>query len=189
MALRRGFKTEANDIAREVRADLGLRREAPLDPWELADQLDIPVNGMSELSADARSAVRYFRDVDPSSFSAVTVFRGFRRLIVHNDTHSQGRQASDVCHETSHALLLHPPTPAIDDKGRRDWDAEMEAEAECLSGTLLVPEEAALYIVRRGLPIPIAAEEYGVTPKMMDFRIAVTAARRRVQRMSGARSR
>ena len=99
MALRRGFKTEANDIAREVRAELGLRSAAPLDPFELATHLEIPVIGMSELSGDARSAVNYFSIVDSSSFSAVTVFRGSLRVVIHNDTHSPGRQASNVCHE------------------------------------------------------------------------------------------
>lgn len=189
MALRWGFKTEASDIAREVRTELGLLRSAPLDPWKLAEHLDIPVDGMSELSGDVRSAVAYFSVVDPSSFSAVTVFRGPRRIIVHNDTHSPGRQASNVCHETSHALLLHPPTPAIDDRGCRDWDPELEAEADWLCGALLVPEEATLSIVRRGMSISEAARAYGVSEKMMNFRTNVTAARTRIRRVSGTRSR
>ena len=41
-ALRRGFKTEANDIAREIRQELGLGLADPLDPWVLAAQLEIP---------------------------------------------------------------------------------------------------------------------------------------------------
>ena len=188
MALRRGFKTEANDIAREVRAELGLRSAAPLDPFELATHLEIPVIGMSELSGDARSAVNYFSIVDSSSFSAVTVFRGSLRVVIHNDTHSPGRQASNVCHETSHGLLLHSPTPAIDDRGCRDWDPQAEAEADWLCGALLVPDEAALNVVRRGLSISTAAQLYGVSNKMMKYRIGVTGARKRIQRMSGARS-
>ena len=34
--MRRGFKTQANQIAREVRGELGLGPTDPLDPWKLA---------------------------------------------------------------------------------------------------------------------------------------------------------
>ena len=46
-----------------------------------------------------------------------------------------------------------------------------------------MPEEAALLIVRRGLSMPEAAAQYGVTPRMVQYRINVTAAQKRVQRM------
>jgi hypothetical protein len=36
LELRRGFKSEANDIAREIRGELGLKLVDPLDPWRLA---------------------------------------------------------------------------------------------------------------------------------------------------------
>ena len=115
-------------------------------------------------------------------FSGVTVFRGPRRTIVFNDAHALGRQANDVGHELSHGLLLHTPTAAIDGRGCRVWDKEAEAEANWLSGALLVPEEAALQIVRRGWSLQEAAARYGVTPKMIRYRVNVTAARKRVQR-------
>jgi Zn-dependent peptidase ImmA (M78 family) len=144
---------------------------------------------MTNLVEVAGSAVTYFSEVDPSSFSAVTIFRGSHRMIVHNDSHVPGRQKSDVSHELSHALLLHPPTPAIDDRGCRTWNRDVEDEAEWLSGALLVPEEAALWTVSQGLTIPEAAEFYGVTNKLMTFRITITAARKRVARGEGRYSR
>src|SRR6266567_2396404 len=42
MELRRGFKSEASDIAREVRGELGLGMLEQLDPWLLAEHLAIP---------------------------------------------------------------------------------------------------------------------------------------------------
>lgn len=182
MALRRGFKAEANDLAREVRGELGVSRTAPLDPWLLAKHLGITVVPMSDLSAAAGHSVWYFAQVETSSFSAVTVFRGAQRMIVHNDSHVAGRQTSDVSHELAHALLLHPPTPAIDDSGCREWNPVVEEEAEWLNGGLLVPEEAAMSIVRRQLTVPEAAATYGVTSKLMSFRINITGARTRVSR-------
>ena len=188
MKLRRGFKTEATQIAREARVELGIHKAAPLGIRQLAEHLDIPILPMTRLSNAASPAVEYFSREGRASFSGVTVFDGSRRLIVYNDIHHPGRQASDLSHEIAHALLLHPPTPAIDDKGCRFWDAEIEDEAEWLSGTLLVPEEATLTIVRRGLTIREAALEYGVTEKMMGYRIDVTAARKRVARADAVRN-
>lgn len=54
------------------------------------------------------------RTDEASTLSALTVFDGARRLIVHNEQHSAPRQASDICHEQSHGLLLHEPGVAIE---------------------------------------------------------------------------
>jgi Zn-dependent peptidase ImmA (M78 family) len=185
MALRRGFKSEANDIAREVRAELGLELLEPLDASRLAAHLAIDTLPMSELSSDAPRAVRHFGVADISAFSAVTVFRGTQRLIVYNDSHSIGRQASDVTHECSHALLLHPPVPALDGAGCRNWDATLEDEAQWLAGALLITEEAALSIVRQATPLAAAAIKFGVSETMVRFRVNVSGAHKRVARARG----
>src|SRR5579871_5987534 len=98
MKLRRGFASEANQIARDLRAELGLHLIDPLDAWMLADRLALPVVPMSELSPDAPWAVRQLSGAGGTEFSAVTVFAGVRRVIVHNDTHLPGRQASNITH-------------------------------------------------------------------------------------------
>ena len=43
MKLRRGFKKESEEIAVELRNELGLAPEAALCPWALAHHLEIPV--------------------------------------------------------------------------------------------------------------------------------------------------
>ena len=47
--VRRGFKTEAEAISREVRAELDIRTTGRLDPCALAEQLAIPVIPLSRL--------------------------------------------------------------------------------------------------------------------------------------------
>ena len=185
--MRRGFKTEAKETARQVRGDLGLGMAAPLDPWRLAEWLEIPVFRLSDFGEDAEEAFRYFSGAGRSVFSAVTVFDGNRRWIVHNDSHSAARQASNVCHELAHGLLLHPPTPALDARGCRFWSKEIEEEANWLSGVLLVPDEAAIAVVKNGIDLAHAASLYGVSTQMMRFRINVSGARKRVQRFSRRR--
>lgn len=180
--MRRGFKTEANDIARTIRNELSLRCVDPLDPRALAEYLSIRLIPLSDLADAEPWAVRHFGGRGRSSFSAATVFRGSRRVIVHNDAHSPGRQASNLAHELSHALLLHPPTP-------RNWDNTVEEEADWLAGALLVSQEAALSIARKGIPLGKAAALYGISRKMMQFRVNVTGARKRVRRMRAHRIR
>ena len=182
MTLRRGFVGEANDIALSIRNELGLVASAPLNPWVLAEHLDIPVVGMNSFSNEAASAVIHFSRRSQSDFSGATVFDGLSRMIVYNDSHSHGRQANDVSHEISHALLHHQPSPALDDLGCRYWDGSIEDEAKHLGGVLLVPQEAALSIARRGLTEQAAALEYGVSRSLITYRMRKTAARVRVAR-------
>jgi hypothetical protein len=181
--VRRGFKSEANAIAREVRAELHLALTAPLDPWRLAAFLEIPLKPLSEFARDAPRAARLLAGRHRGVFSAVTVFCGSRRLVVYNDAHSKGRQASDIAHELAHALLHHPPSPALDDNGERVWNPELEAEAQWLAGALLISDEAAIHVVRRRLSDSDAAAFYGVSETMVQFRVNVSGARVRVQRM------
>ncbi len=185
MGYRWGFKTEANATALEVRRELGLHALDPLDPFALARHLEIPVISLSEYAATSDRA-RYLLTVEPSSFSAVTVFAGTKRTIVHNDAHADGRVSSNITHESAHGLLLHAPTPALDDRGCRLWDQDIEDEAQFLAGALLVTEDAALAIARAiaasQLTISEAATQLGVSTQMIQYRLNMTGAKERVAR-------
>jgi hypothetical protein len=93
-----------------------------------------------------------------------------------------GRQASDVTHELGHALLLHPPAPALDHRGCRLWDHNIEDEAQWLAGALLLTEDAALWIIGSRMPVTTAAERFGISEQMITYRINMTGARTRVAR-------
>lgn len=188
MGLRRGFKTEAEGISREVRGELGLAPHQPLSPTALAKHLDVPLLQLSTLRVSAPDAVKYFLRDERGAFSAVTVFRDTNRLVVYNDGHSAGRQASDLSHELAHALLLHSPHAAMDENGCRLWSEDMEAEADWLGGVLLVPNDAAYRIASRRTPLDEAASEYGVSAKMMRFRLNVTGAAKVAARAQARRS-
>ena len=181
MAFRRGFKTEANSLALEVRAELRLQALDRLDPLALARHLEIPVVSLSDY-ARISEAAEYLLNVEPEALSAVTVFAGTERTIVHNDGHADGRISSNITHEAAHGLLLHPPTAALDDRGCRLWDQDVEDEAQFLAGALLVPEDAALSVAREHYTLLDAAEHFGVSVKMIQYRLNVTGAYARVSR-------
>lgn len=180
--LPRGFKSDADALSRELRAELGLTSVAPLSPHTLADHLDIPLVPLSSYGDAAMT--RFFRGKGLSLFSATTVFiTSAQRVIVHNDFHALTRQASDIMHECAHGLLLHEPRMAFGPGGCRDVDDACEQEAAWLGGVLLVPNDAALYVVRRGLSLEDAAAEYSVSQQLMRWRIQMSGAKSILERM------
>lgn len=182
MACYRGFKAEAERLAKSMRQELGFDVYSRLDPYALASHLLVPVLSLRDLvgisaTDDALlSAVQVLENDETSALSAVTVFWGNRRTIVHNAAHSRGRQASNITHELSHGLLLHPPTPAVDHRGCRNWNEDFEDQADYLAGALLVPDKAAWGIVKRRLSFDNAAAEYGCSIEMVRWRVNITGA-------------
>ncbi len=181
MPYRRGFKAEAKAVATEVRSELGLGAYDALDPRALAEHLLIPIWDLSEF-ATTHPAVGHLLTQGAELFSAVTVFAGLKRTIVHNDAHTGGRQNSNITHELAHGLLGHPPTPALDNRGCRDWNQDIEDEASWLAGNLLVTEQAALAVARGRWSKTEAALRFGVSPQMIQFRLNATGALRRAER-------
>ena len=182
MALYRGFKAEAERLAKSTRRELGLGVYDRLDPYRLADHLLVPVlslRDLANLSAgddDLLAAVRVLEGDEMSALSAVTVFCGSRRMIVHNAAHSPGRQANNLTHELSHGLLLHPPAPALDQGGCRNWNQDYEDQANCLAGALLIPDKAAWWIAKRQISFEEAAAEYGCSADVVRWRVNITGA-------------
>ena len=180
LKLRRGFKTEASAYAREFRAEFGLKPHDPLCPWRLAEHLAIPIVPLSEFQNKIPDEVHYLTEKDVKSFSAITVFYGTQRIIVHNDAHSLLRQASNVSHELSHGILQHQPDEVFNECGCRNFNQEYEDEANWLAPALLISEEAALHIVKTGMTIDEAVEYYRASKEVINMRINVTGARKRI---------
>ena len=185
MSFVRGFKAHANRLALEVREELGLTETSPLCPWSLAESLAISVIPLSSLRGESRTAaihVDYLSAQGSSSFSAITVFRGYKRLIVHNDAHAPTRQRSNLAHEIAHALLHHPPHPPFCSAGQRVFDSALEAEAGWMGPVLLVSNEAARWAVAECLTELDAARHFGVSVDLMKFRLSMSGAAHIVRR-------
>ena len=179
MNFERGFKAFANRIALEVRDELGLTPHAPLCPWQLAEHLGIPVTTLAELakvdSTIAQQAEHLAARVN-NVFSAITIFDGTRRAIVHNHGHTPTRQRSNLAHELAHALLMHPPHPAICASGKRIYKSKIEAEASWLGPVLLIPNEAAHWAITRGMSDAVAANHFEVSHDLAKFRYRMSGA-------------
>ena len=189
--LRRGFKTLAETLAVEVRHELGLTVYDRLDPRDLAEHLGIPVVALPELAqwGASSASIRHFLGVARGEFSAMTVYRGTRRLVVENPSHSSRRRMNSLAHELSHVILEHEPGPAIGTGGCRSWSKRDEAESDWLGGVLLVPRPAALRIAREEEPTWTAAQRYGVSPVLMQWRMNHTGALRQARNERKVRKR
>jgi Zn-dependent peptidase ImmA (M78 family) len=86
-------------------------------------------------------------------------------------TASNARSA--ICHELAHCFLGHECTPPLTSDGERARDGGVEAEANYLAGALLMTNEAAIHVVKKGL-ISVAQELYGVSRPMLDYRLRVS---------------
>lgn len=182
VALRRGFKSEADEIAVEFRTELGLEDDAPLCPRRLASYLAIPVLPLSDLRSAESQAVALLHGPELKAFSAGTVFNGTRRIIVYNDAHGSNRQTSDIAHELAHGILGHPPSPPLSEGGCRNFFPALEAEADWLGPALLISRPAALRIAWSGVTVAEAALEYGVSRAVIQMRLNVTGALKLVSR-------
>ena len=107
----------------------------------------------------------------------MTLHFGHCKQIIYNDSHAPTRQQSDLAHELAHAILGHPASELTTESGGRHYNQELEDEANCFSGILLVPHDAAIVVVARNMSIEEAAERYNVSPAMMRMRINNSGAR------------
>jgi Zn-dependent peptidase ImmA (M78 family) len=186
--LRRGFKAEAEDYAREFRAELKIQPHMPLCPHKLANHLAIPVLKLSEFSTQAPEAVSQLRGKGKSAFSAITIFyTPHSRVIIHNDEHHPYRQTSNIAHELAHGILGHPQTPPLNEDGCRFYDKSVEDEATWLGATLLMPREAALHIVANGVEHSTACKDYKISNSLLLWRIRMTGVMTQLKRRRAAR--
>ena len=182
MALRRGFKSEAERIARRVRTELALGAAKPVAPEILAELLGIEVRAGDELIP--RERFDELEAIQPDSFSACT-FRpsADRVVVVYNPLSSKSRRRSDIAHELAHVLLDHDLSRVerLGDVTFLSCDPTQEEEAAWLSGCLLLPRALLLAEVRRGAGAKDIAKKCGVSEIMAQYRLDVTGVVRQNQ--------
>ena len=175
MALRRGFKSEAERIARDVRSEMGLNAAKSVAPEDLASLLGIEVRAGDELVP--RERFRELESIQPGSFSACTLRPSPDRVVVvYNPLSAKSRRRSDLAHELAHILLDHELSrlERLGDVTFFSCDVTQEEEAGWLSGCLLLPRALLLEEVRKGASAEEIAKKCGVSEKMAQYRLNVT---------------
>ncbi|MCH8899948.1 MAG: ImmA/IrrE family metallo-endopeptidase [Acidobacteria bacterium] len=182
MALRRGFKAEAERSALELRERLNLHKDAPVEIGTVAELLGATVVDASELVD--RRRLEEIESIQSFAFSACTFEIDGRHFIVVNPLRSPERQVSDVAHELAHLALGHELSEIreLDGVPFRTCDARQEEEATYLGATILLPRPLLLLEARKEATPETIAREFGVTRELASFRFNTTGVARQVER-------
>ena len=182
MALRRGFKSEAERVARRVQAELKMSAAQSVAPEVLARLLGIEIRAGDDLVP--RDRFNELEELQPGAFSACTLQPAPGRVVVvYNPLSEEPRRRSDLAHELAHMLLDHELSrlERLGDLTFFSCDPIQEAEAAWLSGCLLLPRPLLLAEVRRGTSAVEIARQHGVSERMAQYRLNVTGVARQIQ--------
>lgn len=151
--MKHGFKTWAEKEAERLRRLNQLAPDDALPARSVAQHLNVRVVTPEQLGISAVDISVLLR-ADRSHWSAMTLYYLNEPFVVHNPSHSEARQETDLMHELAHLLCEHPLCRIVP-AGKfpfpmREYNAEHEAEADWLAGALKVPREAMLRLIRQG---------------------------------------
>ena len=180
MALPRGFKAEAERIAKRLRANADVARTGPLDLRAVAKSLDVRIVSAKKLVPI--ESLQEIERIQAYAFSACTFEINERHVIVYNPIRTRPRRRSDIAHELAHIILKHDLTEIqyLNEVPFRTCRPDQEHEATALGGTLLLPRTALLDEARGGATVDQVAKKYDVTKQMAQFRWNATGVERQV---------
>ena len=183
MALRRGFKSEAERISKRVLNELGMNADQSIAPEAIAELLGVEIRSGDELVRPDRFLG--LEDLQPGAFSACTFrLESGRVVIVFNPLSAKTRRASDITHELAHILLNHE-MGRVERLGKATFlscDPVQEEEAAWLAGCLLLPRPLLLSQVRKGVDMQHIASKCGVSEDLVSYRLNVTGVSRQIRR-------
>lgn len=180
---KRGFKAWCENVALQARRDLGVKPTEPLDVSALAASVGATVLLPREIPGLSQDVLETLLDTDPDSWSAITLTLKPNPIIVLNSSHSTARRVSSLAHELSHILIGHTPSQtgvSPDGLLLTAYDRQQEDEANWLAGCLLLPRPACLSIVRQRLDVASAAQAYGISRDMVQYRLNMSGVKKQM---------
>ena len=154
---------------------MNLQKDSPLNPFEFAKHLNIPLitpEVLENLSAESK---KILLQEDSSAWSALTICNSGKHLVIYNSSNAPQRQSSDIMHELSHIIVGHKEQKVIHSQNlnvvMRDYNADQEDEANWLAGALLLPKEALMKIKFNKISESKALKEYCVSKSLLQMRL------------------
>lgn len=174
----KGFKNSCESVSLQMRRKLDLRSTDALDPYLLADYLNIKVITPRNIPGLSDDKLTILLQSGAESWSAATLVSNGKSLIILNSAHSSARSSSNLMHEISHILLGHRPSEISVTKDRllllNIFNPDQESEAAWMSGCLLLPREILMLIKQKGWSAQIVNSIYKVSEQMLNYRLRVT---------------
>lgn len=179
--LRRGFVSECERKSEALRAEMGISKFDPLDAFDLANHLNIPVVSLSELplSIESLDALRGLLTENIQWFGmALPCSDGVKRVF-YNDSVSSQRTQSDIMHEIAHFLCEHsegePETSPFGFPVRKH-DKIQEEEAKRMGGILQLPRCALLWCNKKEYSYQDIAVRFNASVSMVRYRQNISGA-------------
>lgn len=185
ITLRRGFKANAEKLAKEYREKLNIHPCAALCAFKLADHLEIEVcKAIEFVNSDEHLNLLSGANGQKCEWSALTmVAASGRQIIIHNHFHSEARQQSDMMHELAHIICEHKHDPKEYDFelpiGLRSYNPIQEEEAKCLGATLQLATPCLLWATKRNMTHEEIANHFNSSMDMVKYRMNMTGIAKR----------
>ena len=159
-----------------------------LDPWQLAAKVGLTVldgqavmNALSrgdQLHLLGRGRWSWSGGIYPPSLPDGTY------LCILNPAHPRRRSKITLMEEITHTRLGHRPSKLVlvaDGIQVRDYDKRQEEEAYGIGAAALLPWQTFFPAINAGGTIEDLADQYDVTPHLIEYRIKITGAFRLYQ--------
>lgn len=181
MALRRGFKAEAERISIDIWRAMDLAAGDIMNALNLAKHVGCVVYAADEL-VDIAKLERLKVIQDDAFFACTFKIPGKRHAIVYNPLMSAKRRNSDIAHEVSHIVLDHRLSrlERLGEVAFLSCDKKQEEEAAWLSGCLLLPRPALIHDLSKGMTSTTIADRRNLSTSMVDYRMRVTGVERQL---------
>lgn len=175
-------------LALEVRAEVGVDAHGVLDPYKVADAYGIDVYRLSEYEGIDGARQRLLLD-RVEAFSGALLPDGCGgAVIVENDAHSLERRRATMGHEVAHVVCEHPfATTLVNEHGCRLVDNRAERDAKDLSAELLIPTCAAVRMAWSDATDEQVAARFQVSIPFARWRMNAGGARTIVRRSRARR--
>ena len=174
--LKRGFKANAERLAKQYREDLRIHACGALCAFKLAGHLNVSVFKATQFLSLPDEIEWLSNDCEWSALTMPNFEK--KKIILHNPFHSEGRQQSDLMHELAHIICGHEHNEILHDKplpfGMRNYNLEQEEEAKCLGSTLQLATPCLLWANKRNMPNDEIAVHFNASIDMVRYRLNMT---------------
>ncbi len=168
-------KDQLEGIAGNLRRDLKIGAENPLDPLQVSVEGVRVVKLTDAECFDARTMRKLRHEAcDEWSAMSVPLDRGMTSWVVLlNDCHTVERQRVTLLEEYWHILMGHKLTKVarISEAYGRTYDQAEEHDAYYLASASLLPREAVQNAVSKGRSAVDIAKRFGTSPELVEYRI------------------
>lgn len=168
-------KEEMESIADDLRNDLGLSEDDPLESLKIrVNGVDVYTPGM--LPSLPTNCIHHMQFEGCGDWSAMSVplnLSNDRWAILLNDQHSIERQRVTILEEYWHIMLGHKLTKIAKVSGSfgRTYDSSEENDAYYLASASLLPKSAIIKSIEANEPVDSIATRYGTSPQLVEYRI------------------